>query len=311
MGHAHREAERDNVKALVTGAAGVIGTELVKQLRQRGYEVTGVDWKAGTDVRLDLTDPREEWPGFPEPDILFHLAASFERSVESPGFWEVNWLNNMTATHNVLSLAREWLGLHTFVFASSYLVYDPSAYLVSGFPVTLGESDKLSPRNLCGAAKLYGEQALSFVAAHHPQMRPISARIFRVYGKGSHDVISRWIRAGLDGLPIEVYNRRARFSYIYAGDVAEALVRLAESNFEGGPVNVTCAWSHTIDDVLRILGRHFDLNIHDRGVQGSVERSGGRIERLRAVCGWSPPLSLAKGIAKCIEYERSHHKRVA
>ena len=46
------------MKALITGASGVIGTELVKQLRQRGYRITGIDRVAGSEIRLDLACPR-------------------------------------------------------------------------------------------------------------------------------------------------------------------------------------------------------------------------------------------------------------
>ena len=62
------------------------------------------------------------------PRYVFHLAATFERSVESPEFWEQNWNDNVVVTHRLAELARPRAGSKSFVFASSYLVYDPAQY---------------------------------------------------------------------------------------------------------------------------------------------------------------------------------------
>ena len=60
----------------------------------------------------------------------------------------------------------------------------------------------------------------------------VSARIFRVYGRGSRDVVSRWIRSLTQApdLPLTVFRKEGRFDYVYAGDVAEGLLRLGASD---------------------------------------------------------------------------------
>ncbi len=57
----------------------------------------------------------------------------------------------------------------------------------------------------------------------------ICARIFRSYGKNSRDIISRWIRALLNNSELTVYRKEGLFDYIYAEEVAEGLIKLAES----------------------------------------------------------------------------------
>ena len=123
-------------RVLVTGGAGVIARELLDGLSTAGASVLSVD-------RLPLpTDPP---PGVEHlvadlafadlepiarfrPRHVFHLAATFERSVESPEFWAQNWSDNVVVTHRLAELAAGLGEVESFVFASSYLVYDPEQY---------------------------------------------------------------------------------------------------------------------------------------------------------------------------------------
>src|SRR5690606_19132898 len=141
------------------------------------------------------------------PQTVFHLAASFERSEESPGYWQVGWRDDVVASHRVIDAIRGCAETARFVFASSYLVYAPSSYFVHSAdvePVRLVENMSVSPRNLCGAGKYYTERELRFIRqAGRSDLSVVNARIFRVYGRGSQDVISRWIRTALSGGSIE------------------------------------------------------------------------------------------------------------
>src|SRR5437762_5971493 len=86
-------------------------------------------------------------------------------------------------------------------------------------------------------------------------VRTISARIYRVYGCGSRDVVSRWVRALIAGRPIEVFNPENRFDYIFAGDVAEGLRRLADSPTASGIVNLATGRSPSIAEVTAAVLR--------------------------------------------------------
>ena len=124
-------------KVLVTGGSGVIGRELLRYLIDEGAEILSVDrvdlpegdWNNIKSLKLDLAeDNLDELVKF-NPEIIFHLAAAFERSEESPEFWNVNWHDNIIVSHRVLDAAKDMSALDTFVFASSYLLYNTSLYI--------------------------------------------------------------------------------------------------------------------------------------------------------------------------------------
>jgi len=124
----------NNPRALVTGAAGVIGRQLTMRLLNDGYDVMGIDrqpmpesdWGKLEFIKGDLSElDLSEAEKF-QPETVFHLAASFERSEESPEYWEIGWRDDVVASHRVIgSLARS-AHTKTFVFASSYLTYEQS-----------------------------------------------------------------------------------------------------------------------------------------------------------------------------------------
>jgi carbamoyl-phosphate synthase large subunit len=313
----------DRQKVLVTGGSGVIATELLAQLSAAGADVLSVDRLPLADAAPpgvrhlvgDLGDMDLEPLATFGARHLLHLAATFERSVESPEFWQQNWNDNVVATHRLVELAERTGGVESFVFASSYLVYDPSQYLTddpAGLATLLSEESRLSPRNLCGAAKLYGEAEITFardVAA--APFRAVFARIFRVYGRGSRDVVSRWVRAALAGEAIEVYHPENRFDYVFSGDVAEGLLRMATTPAAEGPINLARGEPREVREVIAAIERitGTPLSAHDRAVDEPWEASGADLTRLRAMVGWSPATSLEAGIERLVAFERDRIQR--
>lgn len=307
-------------RVIVTGGAGVIGRELLTLLVEKGASILSVDrhplpegdWSAVFHIQKDLTtDSLDELRDF-QPQIIFHLAAAFERSKESPEFWNTNWHDNVLLSHRVVDLAKEMPNLEVFVFASSYLVYSPSLYLSPSLRddvVYLKEDDLIAPRNLCGAAKYYTEREIEFIkGVLKPSLRTIYARIFRVYGRGSRDVISRWVRAALFGQDMEVYNKENRFDFISARDVAEGLLRLAESPDAEGAVNLGSGVIRSIQDVLDVLLEYVPsakMRIRDLGKREPFEASCADLARLKLLTGWVPSTDLEKDITVIVEFEQN------
>jgi nucleoside-diphosphate-sugar epimerase len=306
-------------RVLVTGGAGVIARELLDRLSGAGAHVLSVDRlplpalaPAGVDhlvADLAFADlaPIEAF----RPQQVFHLAATFERSVESPEFWEQNWNDNVVVTHRLADLAGRLGGVEAVVFASSYLVYDSAQYSTASVPtraVALSETSRLGSRNLCGAAKLYGEAEFRFAQeVGGAGFRSSFARIFRVYGRGSRDVVSRWVRAALAGEPIDVYHPENRFDYIFSGDVAEGLLRMATSPGASGVINLGSGnarpVSAVIDAIEAATGTRLVARSHP--VDEPYEASCADVSRLRSTLVWAPPTSLEAGVARLVEFERA------
>jgi carbamoyl-phosphate synthase large subunit len=298
-------------KVFISGGAGVIGTALVDQLLSAGAHLFVGDlkpqpaaWKSALRYRQgDLASMElEEIRSF-SPEIYFHLAATFERSLENYAFWEENYHHNVYLSHRLLSQMQELPELKKIVFASSYLVYNPSLYMSRELR-PLKETDEASPRNLCGMAKFFHERELAFISSFNQDLQVISARIFRSYGKGSRDIISRWIRSALQGSPLQVYCPEGRFDFIYAEDVATGLKKLAESNF-AGVVNLGTGRPRLIQELLQLLITHFPgLKTEQVVSQIEVESSAASMEKFYAATGWNGFRMLEETLPGIIDYER-------
>src|SRR3990167_7104849 len=290
-------------KVLVTGGAGVIGRVLVQKLEGRGAKVVSIDREPAKFEKA--THYTDNVLGYmltcEEQQIVFHLAASFGRTEIEQGFFNENFYNNVGLSHTLLSCDHHW---ERFIFASSYLVYDPLLYLWDDTHF-LKESDRISPLNIVGAAKYYTENELDFVCQDE-KMSGVSARIFRVYGRGSKDIISRTIQKALRGEPIILYGENARFDYIFADDVAEGLIKLAEVDIPTTAVNLGTGKGKSLTDVLAIIRQHIpDIKVEHADKFGHpIENSRADTSLLKELTGWTPPTPLEVGIRKVIEYER-------
>ena len=309
-----------NERVFVSGGAGVIGDTLVRALHAEGASILvgdlkprPHDWPGEIAYRQGDLNEMQGWElqAF-GPTIVFHLAATFERSVESFEFWDENFRHNLALSHHLGGLMRNCPGLRRVVFASSYLVYDPETYIFDhpqNAPVNLTEDHWIQPRNLCGGAKLIHELELSFLG-HFEQTRftAAAARIFRSYGRGSRDVISRWVRAGLAGESIEVFNPEGLFDYVYADDLAEGLLRLSLSGATGA-LNLSRGRARRVGEVVEVLRRHFpDLEVRTGAGEPRYEASQADMNAFAHAVGWAPATDLEEAIPQIIAHERSRRE---
>lgn len=306
-------------KIFISGGAGVIGTQLVQLLHSQGAKLFVGDLKprpeewAG-DIRYRQGDlnfiTKKELDDF-GPQIFFHLAATFERSTENYEFWDEQWQNNTVLSHYLISLLRDSSVLKSVIFPSSYLIYDKVLYSYAkarGTASRLRESDPVSPRNLTGSSKFNHEVELEFLR-HFKKFQVVCARIYRSYGKDSRDIVSRFVRLLLENKPIDVFHDENIFDYIYAGDVADGLMRLAETKWSG-VVNLGTGHSCRVAEVVNILRKHFpDMKIRKVKTLDVFEASEADTTLLEKVTGWTPPTSLEKGIAQIISFERARRAK--
>jgi len=304
---------------LVTGGAGVIGRELIQSLLAGGARVMCADLKPLPDwmdpdvtyVEGDANNLGADSVRDFDPAYCFHLAATFERTEETEGFWDESFRHNVQLSHHVATVARSAPSLRRNVFASSYLVYDPALYLFDSpqsEATALTETAPLRPRNLCGSAKLMHEQELEFLGLFDGTgFSSISARIFRVYGRGSKDVVSRWVRSLIADpqAPLAAFATEGMFDYVYAADVAEGLLRLGATQATGA-VNLASGRARRVSELLELLAERFPGAKWTKGPSDVLlEAHQAELGRLEQLTGWLPPTSLEEGLDILVEHERT------
>jgi carbamoyl-phosphate synthase large subunit len=308
-----------NKRVFVSGGAGVIGHELCPLLHSLGAIVMVGDlkprpmnWSGEILYRQgDLNQMESHEIASFKPEVFIHLAATFERSTESYEFWHENFLNNVRLSHYLIDIMKDLPSLKRVIFASSYLIYDP--YLYSFHtpqvePYSIKETDPVYPRNLTGMAKFAHEIELRFLEGFKKEsISFVNVRIYRGYGKGSRCIISRWIRSLLQGEEITVYRKEGIFDYIYAGETAKGLLKLAENTEVGGIINLGTGKARRVSDVLDVLGQHFpNMKYIEADSDITYEASQADMSLFEKNIGWTPDRFIEDIIPEIIEYERTH-----
>src|SRR5580765_8394535 len=221
--------------ALVTGAAGFIGSHLVERLLAAGHTVTGVDCftdyydpalKRGNLARalahdrfrlLELDLGRDDLVALPDVSVVFHQAAQAGVRASWGREFAAYVHHNVLATQRLLERYRD-AGLERFVYASSSSVYGDA----ERFPT----SETLLPRPFSpyGVTKLAGEH-LTLLYGRNFGLPVVSLRYFTVYGPRQRPDMAfhKFCRALLQGEPIPVFGdgRQSR-AFTYIDDAIEA-----------------------------------------------------------------------------------------
>ncbi len=217
------------MKALVTGAAGFIGSYLVEALKKRGYEVTcitrissSLKWIEHLNLNyivcdlFDIESHADEIRGF---DYIFHLAG-VTKALNERDFFHAN----AECTEKLIRVAAErGSGLKRFVYLSSLAAIGPSR---NGKPV--GEDAPALPVSNYGRSKLAGEKAVLLYKGSCPVtiIRPPA-----VYGPRDTDfyVMFKMIKKG-----IFPFWGRCFYSLLYVEDLVDGIVLAAENEGAAG-----------------------------------------------------------------------------
>jgi len=308
------------MRALVTGAAGFIGSHLAEALCRRGVEVAGVDnfsfgsrenlaWKRSGDAfelhEGDICDGalmRELAQGC---DWVFHHAAmaSVPQSVMEP---EKSNRENLDAVLGLLCASRE-AGVKRFVFASSCSIYGTSTR-------PLVEADPPNPASPYALQKYAAEQYVRLFHALHG-MEGVALRYFNVYGPRQSGaspysgVLARFCETVLAGGQPEVFGdgQQSR-DFVNVRDVVRANLLAAERPDAGGKVfNIGSGRSPSLLEVIAVLGRLAGRELTPRFAPerpGDVRFSAGDISEARRGLGFEPQVSLEEGLRETLEFFR-------
>jgi len=304
-------------RVFISGGNGVIGKELVDLLFKEGailfvgdLKPRPLSWSSKIKYRQgDLNYiTKEELEDF-APEYFFHLAATFERSVETYDFWYENHKHNTSLGTHLMTVLKDSPTLKKIINCSSYLIYDPKLYYFetpSQEAYSLKEDDPIYPRNLTGVAKLQHEIELRFLEGFNSEKyKSVSARIYRSYGKNSRDIVSRWIRMLLNNETLTVYKKEGLFDYVFAGDVAEGLLRLAATKEAEGVFNLATGKAQPVSRILEVLKKYFpEMKTIEKDIDIPYEGSEANMDKYEKVMGWKPQHTFADTIPHMIEFEK-------
>lgn len=304
------------VRALITGGAGFIGSNLADRLLADGAEVVIVDDLStgfaehvppAADLRVgSITDADLMADAARGCDLVFHHAASRAvlRSVEQPlGTNHVN----VTGTLTVLVAARD-AGVRRVISASSSSVYGGVAQLPTP------ETAPLTPKSPYAVTKLTGEHYCRVFSELYG-LDTVSLRYFNVYGPRQRPdsqyaaVIPLFLDALRSGQRPEVHGdgRQSR-AFTYIDDVVEANLAVASAPAErcaGQVFNIAGPEPHDLLELLDVLGRLLGVTpdpVFTPPRAGDIKHSHADVAKAAEQLGWTVKTGFADGLARTVEW---------
>lgn len=297
------------MKAIVTGAAGFIGSHLTDLLLKEGHEVLGVDdLSTGNEKNLALARQSPQFRFLKESivhlspeavggpvDWIFHLAgrAALVPSIQHP---EEYFQVNVEGTFRMLQLART-LGVRRFVYAASSTCYGLA------LKVPTPEEYPCDPKHPYGLTKRMGEELVLHWAQVY-KVPALSLRLFNVYGPRSRTdgaygaAVGVFLKQKLAGKPFTVVgdgNQTRDFTYVT--DIAEAFFAAAQSDVTGEPLNVGSGDTYSINRLVGLLGGPV---VHVPKRPGEPDSTFADTSKILRKLNWKPKVSIEEGVSRLL-----------
>ncbi|MGQ0615820.1 MAG: NAD-dependent epimerase/dehydratase family protein [Acidimicrobiia bacterium] len=308
------------MRALVTGGAGFIGSNLVRRLQADGWDVVVIDdCSTGTADNLDgvddvvfhqasVLDPAILDAAMAGADTVVHLAAlgSVPRSIADPA---ATHRANVEGTLAVLEAVRRAPEVPHLVVASSSSVYGAGPGLPRhedqrAAPVSPYAATKVAVEAYCQAwATVWGLPVLTF-------------RFFNVFGPRQAvghvyaAVVPAFVAAALEGRPLPVHGDGSQTrDFTYVGSVCDVVADAAARRVaHPEPVNLAFGSRVSLLELVAgleaVLGRALDVE-HQPFRHGDVAHTQADTARLRAMFPDATPVGLVDGLRNTVEWYRS------
>jgi nucleoside-diphosphate-sugar epimerase len=292
------------MRYLVTGAAGFIGSHLLRALLEHGHDAVG--WDAFTDyydpalkeenarhlpvTRVDLAEDDVELAGL---DGIFHLAG--QPGVASfGGLFPVYVRQNVLASQRLFeSAAAE--GVRVVVASSSSIYGDAAAYPTP-------EDTVPHPLSPYGITKLACEHLASAYGSEFG-LQVSTVRYFTIYGPRQRPdmAFTKIVSCLAEDRPFELYGDGSQSrSFTYVDDAVDATIATMERAAPGSTYNVGggagVSLLEAIETLGRIAGRRLEVIRRPRR-EGDAARTAADTTRIRADLGWQPMTALEDGLA--------------
>ena len=290
------------MKYAVTGGAGFIGSNLVKNLVERGNEIIVIDnlntgkkknvkknLKKINFFEVDIRDFSTIEDIMKNVDGIFHEAAlaSVQDSFRIPDkFFDVN----VKGTENIFKIGKK-LGIKV-VYASSSSVY--------GNPISnpIKEDDDKNPINPYAKTKLENDKMAEKYAKNG--LKVIGLRYFNVFGPGQSKeyagVIKLFLERIQQGLsPLINGDGLQVRDFVYVDDVVNANMLAMESNINGKFFNIGTGTTISVLDLANMIIKFSGLKlkpIHRLAVPGDVRATQADITKAKTMLKWKPTTSI-------------------
>jgi UDP-glucuronate 4-epimerase len=292
------------MRYLVTGAAGFIGSHLLRTLLERGHDAIG--WDAFTDyydpalkeanasdlpvARVDIAEDALDLDGI---EGVFHLAG--QPGVASFGhIFPIYIRENVLASQRLFEAAAA-AGTRTVLASSSSIYGDAAAYPTP-------EDTIPRPLSPYGVTKLASEH-LARAYATEFGLDVVTVRYFTIYGPRQRPdmAFTKMVFCLAEREPFELFgDGRQTRSFTYVDDAVEATISAMERGATGATFNVgggtEVSMLDAIETLGRIAGRRLEVVRRPRRV-GDAARTAADTARIRAELGWEPVTPFEDGLA--------------
>lgn len=303
------------MKALVTGCAGFIGSNLSNYLLDKGYLVIGID--CFTDyysksikksnisgalthdnfnfIQKDILNLEE----FPEVDYIFHLSAQAGVRASWGESFHIYTKNNIEATQKLLEYYKDHK-IKKFVYSSSSSVYGDTK-------LPMNEESLLKPVSPYGVSKLAAEN-LCYLYWKNYNVPTVSLRYFTVYGPRQRPdmAINKFVKAILNNETIKVYgNGKQTRDFTYVDDVINALILSAKHDTVGEVFNVGGGSRISVNDLITEIEKYSGYKARIEYLEkqkGDVKDTWADLNKVTTDLGWEPKVDIKTGIKKYVDW---------
>lgn len=307
-------------KVLVTGGAGFIGSNLVKELISEGNIVTVLDnfmsgYKCNlepfTSVKIiegDIRDKNVVEEAVKEVEVVFHLAASVgnKRSIDYP---LTDAEINVLGTLNVLEAAVR-NRVRKIVTSSSAGIFGE----LKTMPIR--EDHPVEPNSPYGCTKLC-EEKLCLAYANLYEIEAVCLRYFNVYGPNQRydaygNVIPIFVFKMLRGELITIFGDGDQTrDFVHVKDVVQANIKAAESVGVNGAFNIASGTRITINRLVEMITKNNPSIKIEYGPErpGDVRHSLADISLANQKIGYAPDVDITDGIENYIAWAQDFVKK--
>ncbi len=309
---------------LVTGAAGFIGSHLVRALLEKGSEVVALvsdvsslypprlaDLKG--QIRIADADLRDAHAVARvveriDPKYVFHLGAfthvgrSFDRVADCT-------TTNIEGTRNVLeALIRK---------PPSRLIFASTSEVYGDVEVPFREEGPVRPVSPYGVSK-YAAERLVLIYKEAYGVPGVAIRPFNAYGpmQSPDRIIPETIARALSGNPVEITGGIQTREFNFVEDIVAGFIKAAEADDSvvGEVINVGCGEERSMKEVaevvLKLLGNPVELRV------GALPYRPKEIWRMycdnskaKELLGWEPTVSFDEGLERTVEWYKSEARK--